>query len=82
MIHRVRINRLLPDGTERQISTFRIGGTQDQAHACGEQQRTRFMQANPGVPTTLSVDWPSSEELGGQFHFTYDYVMPPYQLEG
>lgn len=80
MIHRVRINRLMPDGTEKQISTFRIGGTQDEATACGEQQRTRWMEANPGVPTTLAIDWPSTEELGGNFHFRYDYAQPPFAL--
>lgn len=67
MVHRVRINRLLPNGDEEQLLTFRIAGSQDVAEACGEALRTRWMENNPGVPTTLVVDWPSSTELGGEF---------------
>lgn len=78
MIHRIRVNRLLPDGTEKQLFTFRIAGTPEQAEECGEQQRTRWMEANPGVPTTLVLDWPSSKELGGQFVFNYDYKNAPF----
>ena len=66
MIHRIRINRLNPDLTEAQVLTFRIGGSQDDAEAVGNQIRTRWMELNPGVPTTMVTDWPSSKELGEQ----------------
>ena len=70
MIHRIKINRLNPDLSEEMVIVFRIAGTQDNAEAFGNRVRTRWMEANPGVPTTMVTDWPNPVELGGQ------HIMP------
>lgn len=70
MIHRVRIKRVNADMSETDVFVFRMGGSQADAEAFGNRLRTRWMVANPGWATTMTTDWPTSEELGGK------HVMP------
>lgn len=71
MIHRVRVSYLLPDLTTRQVFTFRMAGTQQEAEDFGHRLQTAWMERNPGHATVMSTDWPSSAELGGE------HVQPP-----
>ena len=70
LIHRVRIKRVNADMSETDVFVFRMAGEQAVAEAFGNRLRTRWLVANPGWATTMSTDWPRSEELGGQ------HVMP------
>lgn len=67
MIHRIRVNRVLPDLTTKQVFSFRMAGKQEDAEAFGELLRTRWMEQNPGHATVMNTDWPTSAELGGKF---------------
>jgi hypothetical protein len=71
MIHRVRVNQLLPDLTTRQVFAFRMAGTQQEAEDFGHRLQTRWMELNPGYATVMRVDWPTPDELGGH------HVQPP-----
>jgi hypothetical protein len=64
LIHRVKISRINPDLSTSQIMVFRMGGEQADAEAFGNLVRTKWMEANPGWPTTMVTDWPTSDELG------------------
>lgn len=78
MIHRITVKRINADFSETQLFSFRIGGTQKEAEDCGEMMRTRWMKANPGIPTTMTTNWPTSEELGGKFcHKDNNYAPLP-----
>lgn len=70
LIHRVRISRVNADMTLSDVLVFRMAGDQLQAEAFGNRIRSRWMRANPGWATTMTTDWPTSEELGGK------HVMP------
>lgn len=71
-IHRVRIKRVNVDMSETDVFVFRMAGPQADAEAFGNRLRTRWMVANPGWATTMTTDWPHSEELGGK------HVMPKW----
>lgn len=71
-IHRVKIHQVLPDLSLRQITSFRMAGTQAEVEKFGERVRTQWMRSNPGYATRMLTDWPSPRELGD------DHVMPPF----
>lgn len=68
MINRVRIVQVLHDMSTRDVITFRMGGTQDEAEEFGHLLQTRWMEENPGFATVMIIDWPTPQELGMKFH--------------
>lgn len=72
MITRIRLSRIFPRGEIRQVWAFRVYATQDEAEKVGHALATRWMSLNPGVPTILVTDWPTSEEQGGD----HEFAMP------
>jgi hypothetical protein len=74
VIQRIRISRVRPDLTTEQVFAFRIAGDQTVAEAIGHALQTRWMEAHPGVPTVMLLDWPNADELGDQVVFD----KPPY----
>lgn len=68
LIHRITVSRVLPDLTTEQLFAFRMAGDQQEAEAYGHLLQTRWMELNPGYPTVMVTDWPTSEELGQKLH--------------